>query len=42
MLVEIDSLADTEQYAGKLKGKFVMLSPVPELESPISRRTPSG
>lgn len=33
MLMAMDSLADTAKFAGKLKGKFVMLSPVPELKS---------
>jgi hypothetical protein len=31
-LMKLDSLADTVRYAGKLKGKFVMLSPVPEIK----------
>lgn len=33
MVMVLDSLGDTTKFAGKLKGKFVMLSPAPQLKS---------
>jgi hypothetical protein len=32
MMLVLDAVADTANYVGKLKGKFVMLSPVPDLK----------
>ncbi|MEK6612072.1 MAG: M20/M25/M40 family metallo-hydrolase [Gemmatimonadota bacterium] len=33
LMFVLDSLADTAKFAGKLRGKFAMLSPVPELKA---------